>query len=331
MNPSPNSLRAGSPRLTSVPIGRAAGRGYGSGRSVSDRYGSSADDATRPQRASLRSGRGGFAEEGAPARRAGAPTGTGGVRLGVAGGAPGSSARGYRREAELGTNGVASRGEERRDGFAGRARGRSGAPEADARPTAGDRSVAGRRQAAVSAAKEAGSTAIGALSLAGAWAVAHRALAVCMASLLVVAIALYAPLQAYYAAVRTNEALSNQLSSINASNETMQAQVDALMTREGIEDEARRRGYVQEGETAVEMSGVTDSMDPSSDPTVTSSDDSGDSGSSDGSGSSSSDTSSTSGDDATVSSANGASVSDAWYTGLLDFVFAYDPSTQGVS
>ena len=49
----------------------------------------------------------------------------------------------------------------------------------------------------------------------------------------------------------------------------MQSQVDSLMTREGIEDEARRRGYVSEGDTPVDMSGVDDTGCPSADTTVT--------------------------------------------------------------
>ncbi len=132
------------------------------------------------------------------------------------------------------------------------------------------------------------------------WAGAHRALSIAMATVLVAVAMLYPPARAYYAAVRVNSVLSSQLSDVNASNDSLQSDVSSLMTKEGIEDEARRRGYVSKGDTAVDMSGVSDSGGATSDQASATSDD-------------------------TASSA-----AEPWYLSALDALFGYDPSTQGV-
>ncbi len=132
------------------------------------------------------------------------------------------------------------------------------------------------------------------------WAGAHRALSIAMATVLVAVAMLYPPARAYYAAVRVNSVLSSQLSDVNASNDSLQSDVSSLMTKEGIEDEARRRGYVSKGDTAVDMSGVSDSGGAISDQASATSDD-------------------------TASSA-----AEPWYLSALDAFFGYDPSTQGV-
>ena len=133
-----------------------------------------------------------------------------------------------------------------------------------------------------------------------AWAMEHRALSIALVAIVALALMLYPPLKALYGASRTNALLSTQLSSVTATNDTLQGEVDNLMTREGIEDEARRRGYVTEGDTPVDMSGVEDSGGASSDSTVS-----------------------------TDESASTAS--DPWYVSALDFIFGYDPADQGVS
>lgn len=114
--------------------------------------------------------------------------------------------------------------------------------------------------------------------------------------------ALYSPVKALYGAHRTNAVLAERLDAATASATQLQGEVDSLMTREGIEDEARRRGYVGEGETAVEVGGIEDSGSATTDESVTG------------------DSSQTQGQDA----------QDPWYVSVLDFIFGYDPSTQGV-
>ncbi|MCH4181309.1 MAG: septum formation initiator family protein [Atopobiaceae bacterium] len=76
--------------------------------------------------------------------------------------------------------------------------------------------------------------------------------------LLVAGAMLYSPARSYYVARRTNQDLNAQLVTVNANNEQLSDDVSSLETREGIEDEARRRGYVSSGETAVTMDGAED-------------------------------------------------------------------------
>ena len=144
------------------------------------------------------------------------------------------------------------------------------------------------------AASAAGAGAQGVL----AWFVDHKRLSIALGVILALAIVVYPPVCSLYGAARSNAILSAKLSEATTTADTLQNEVDSLMTREGIEDEARRRGYVSEGETAVDMSGVEDSGSASSDSTVTES--------------------------------TGGSEEDPWYIQALDFVFRYDASTQGI-
>lgn len=168
-------------------------------------------------------------------------------------------------------------------------------PERPARPHASRERIAVRP--AVSSEK---APRVNLLTAVAGWAGAHRALSIAMATVLVAVAMLYPPARAYYAAVRVNSVLSSQLSDVNASNDSLQSDVSSLMTKEGIEDEARRRGYVSKGDTAVDMSGVSDSGGATSDQASATSDD-------------------------TASSA-----AEPWYLSALDALFGYDPSTQGV-
>lgn len=154
--------------------------------------------------------------------------------------------------------------------------------------------VAGKVGAACDAAASVGGTAVGL----GSRLLSHRILLAALAVVLVVLAMLYAPLKTYYVASRTNATLSSRLASVNDSNDVLQGEVDALMTREGIEDEARRRGFVAEGDNAVNMSGVDEGVDASD-----------------------------------VSSLTSEPVDPElpWYVDVLDFVFGYDAASQGVS
>lgn len=133
------------------------------------------------------------------------------------------------------------------------------------------------------------------------WCSSHLMLCIVVGIIVVVLGALYSPAKALYGARRTNAVLAQRLDAATSSAQTLQSEVDSLMTREGIEDEARRRGYVQEGDTAVDMDGVTDSGSATTDESVTN------------------DSSATTDEEPTP-----------WYTSVLDFIFGYDPSTQGV-
>lgn len=129
------------------------------------------------------------------------------------------------------------------------------------------------------------------------WCSSRLMLCIVVGIIVVVLGALYSPAKALYGARRTNAVLAQRLDAATSSAQTLQSEVDSLMTREGIEDEARRRGYVQEGDTAVDMDGVTDSGSATTDESVTN------------------DSSATTDEEPTP-----------WYTSVLDFIFGYDRS-----
>lgn len=71
----------------------------------------------------------------------------------------------------------------------------------------------------------------------------------------------YGPCKTYYKAWRAGLDLQDQLTDLNSSNDQYKSDIQSLQTREGIEDEARRRGYVSEGETKVVVEGLSDDAD----------------------------------------------------------------------
>ena len=131
--------------------------------------------------------------------------------------------------------------------------------------------------------RRAGCAPCGAASFAG----AHSVLIAIVLAVAFVAAVLYAPLRQIYVARRANAVLAARLDEATATSSELQAEVDALMTREGVEDQARRLGYVYEGESAVDMAGVSDDE--------------------------------SSGDDSQQDERL------PWYTRALDFVFGYQP------
>ena len=86
-----------------------------------------------------------------------------------------------------------------------------------------------------------------------------RVALVVAAVLIVILVALYAPAQGLYVAWREQGVCQAQLAELNEANEGYQQDIDRLQTREGIEDEARRRGYVAEGETELVVEGLPES------------------------------------------------------------------------
>lgn len=79
-----------------------------------------------------------------------------------------------------------------------------------------------------------------------------------IAVVLVVAVlaSLYAPVRAYYIAWRTELDLQARYEAILEDNEDIYDDLSRLRSREGIEDEARKRGYVNPGETSVVVRGL---------------------------------------------------------------------------
>ncbi len=72
-------------------------------------------------------------------------------------------------------------------------------------------------------------------------------------------VSMYGPLQSYYQAWRAGDALRAQLEQYSQSNEETRNDISALQTEEGIKDVARKRGYVEEGETKVVVEGLDES------------------------------------------------------------------------
>lgn len=133
-----------------------------------------------------------------------------------------------------------------------------------------------------------------------AWASAHKTLLGTLAVIVFLILVLYPPICSYYAALRTNATLSGKLSDVNEQVDELSKDVSKLTSEEGLKDEARRLGYVEEGDTAVDMEGVEDTSSATSDATV-------------------------------MEESVEEETEDPWYIQALDFVFQYDEDTQGVS
>ncbi|MST60992.1 septum formation initiator family protein [Parafannyhessea umbonata] len=174
-------------------------------------------------------------------------------------------------------------GAERTDARAARS-GRDGDGREE-RPSAGERVAAARERAAFGA-----QTARERATSAREWAVSHRRLWIALAVVVAVAAALYGPAQRYYVSMRTTQDLQVKYAALKSQNKDLQSDVDTLMSKEGIEDQARKNGYVYPGEKGVEVKGLKeDGKDPSA--AITYKDDR------------------------------------AWYTKVLDVLFGYDRKT----
>lgn len=101
----------------------------------------------------------------------------------------------------------------------------------------------------------------------GGFYASHKLLCIAVGVLVVAALLLYGPAATYYRAWRAGLDLQAQYDALAQSNDQIQQQNDALLTRKGIEEEARRRGYVGAGETGVVVEGLPDDSTGSSDTT----------------------------------------------------------------
>lgn len=89
---------------------------------------------------------------------------------------------------------------------------------------------------------------------------------VVVAVLLVLFVALYGPAKGYYSAWRTNGILLAEHEKETAEGEQLEDDVNALMTEQGIKDEARKKGYVDEGEKTVVVEGLEPEEEPEEEP-----------------------------------------------------------------
>lgn len=101
----------------------------------------------------------------------------------------------------------------------------------------------------------------------GGFYASHKLLCIAVGVLVAAALLLYGPAATYYRAWRAGLDLQAQYDALAQSNDQIQQQNDALLTRKGIEEEARRRGYVGAGETGVVVEGLPDDSTSSSDTT----------------------------------------------------------------
>lgn len=102
---------------------------------------------------------------------------------------------------------------------------------------------------------------------------------------------LWGPARAYYLAWRESGVLKVEYEALAQQNEALDHDLDRLQSLEGIEDEARRRGYVYPGEEALVVDGVEEQR--ASDP------------------------------DQVQEAVDAYEASQPWYVGLLDSMFGY--------
>ena len=84
----------------------------------------------------------------------------------------------------------------------------------------------------------------------------RRKLAIALVIVAAILIMLYRPTRDLYIAWRTGYVLQQRYDTLAEENQELSEEVDRLMTREGIEDAARKRGYVMPGETSVKVEGL---------------------------------------------------------------------------
>ena len=91
----------------------------------------------------------------------------------------------------------------------------------------------------------------------------HRIPFIVMGVVLLVAASLYGPARDAYVSTRKNEDLQTLLTLEGQRNDALQDDVSRLQSREGVEDAARERGWVYEGETSATVEGLEDDeLDP---------------------------------------------------------------------
>lgn len=149
-----------------------------------------------------------------------------------------------------------------------------GRPAASGRPAAAARTSRRAERperhnatARVEAARQAKDAVAAKAGAVGGFYASHKLLCIVVGVLVAAAVLLYGPAATYYRAWRAGLDLQAQYDALTQSNDQIQQQNDALLTREGIEEEARRRGYVGAGETGVVVEGLPDDSTSSSDVT----------------------------------------------------------------
>lgn len=127
------------------------------------------------------------------------------------------------------------------------------------------------------------------------WVVRHRRFSITVACVIAAVLFVFGPVQRYYVAWRTSSDLQAEADYLDADNDALKSDLDRLQSKEGIEDEARRRGYTYQNEESENADGVSDNANQ--------------------------------GSDATDGGFSAADIERPWYIQVLDFIFVY----KGVS
>lgn len=72
-----------------------------------------------------------------------------------------------------------------------------------------------------------------------------------IATLTLAIVMLYAPMRDWYVSMRSNQDLAAYYAALDEQRDDLSEDLSRLQTREGIEDEARKRGYINPDETGV--------------------------------------------------------------------------------
>lgn len=128
------------------------------------------------------------------------------------------------------------------------------------------------------------------------WVSRHLKLVIAIGVVVLVMVALYGPVHRYYVAWRASGDLQAEADQVNGDNEDLKNDLNRLQSQEGIEDEARRRGYTYPDEESATVNGVADDANEGSDTP--------------GQGFSASD------------------LEQPWYIHVLDFIFVYNGPSQ---
>lgn len=140
------------------------------------------------------------------------------------------------------------------------ARGARSSRPADGRAEDARRQAPSARERAAAGAEAARDTAASARD----FAVRHKRLWVALAIVFALVAALYGPAQQYYTSVRRSQDLQTKYAALKSQNSDLSSDVKTLMTKSGIEDQARKNGYVYPGEKSVKVKGLKeDGKDPS--------------------------------------------------------------------
>ena len=113
-----------------------------------------------------------------------------------------------------------------------------------------------RREAVVSGLRSIPSAVVGTVGSLVGGALEHLGGTLPLVVLALVALMLFAPARNLYIAHRQLDALQATYDALLVENDSIRGQLEALQTREGIEDEARARGFVSYGETKVIVDGL---------------------------------------------------------------------------